>query len=186
MSLGGLAGLLTAARPDIELAGTVIVDIGPRPRVEGVQPILDFTSEHELESVDAFVQRAMAFNPHRRPELLRRSLLHNLRQLPSGRWAWKWDPRRAKPSRADDVLVRQERLWSSVAQIRCPALVLRGGRSTVFLDEDAAELAEALSDARVAIVPDAGHTVQGDNPRGLLDAMAPFLAQIHGPVVTGC
>jgi len=185
MSLGGLTALLAASRPDVELSGLVVVDIGPRPRVDGVQAIIDFTSEHELDSVDAFVQRALAFNPRRRPELLRRSLLHNLRQLPSGRWAWKWDPRRSGVSRPEQVRAHQDRLWASVSQIHCPTLVLRGERSTVFLDEDAAELAAALADARVTVVPDAGHTVQGDNPRGLLDAVVPFLAQIHGPLVSG-
>jgi pimeloyl-ACP methyl ester carboxylesterase len=28
-------------------------------------------------------------------------------------------------------------------------------------------------------VPDAGHTVQGDNPRGLADALAPFLRRVR-------
>ena len=47
-----------------------------------------------LDSVDDFVERAMAFNPKRNPTLLRRSLLHNLRQLPNGKWTWKHDPNR--------------------------------------------------------------------------------------------
>ena len=35
--------------------------------------------------------RHLPANPKRDPALLRRSLLHNLRQLPNGRWAWKYD-----------------------------------------------------------------------------------------------
>jgi pimeloyl-ACP methyl ester carboxylesterase len=98
-----------------------------------------------------------------------------------------WGPvdARSGVSRPEQVRAHQDRLWASVSQIHCPTLVLRGERSTVFLDEDAAELAAALADARVTVVPDAGHTVQGDNPRGLLDAVVPFLAKIHGPLVSG-
>ena len=46
----------------------------------------------------------------------------------------------------------------------------------MFLDEDAEKLASKLPRGRWVRVEGAGHTVQGDNPRGLLEAMRPFLA----------
>ena len=63
-------------------------------------------------------------------------------------------------------------------RVECPTLVLRGGRSDIFSDEDAERFAEALPDGRWRRVEDAGHTIQGDNPRGLVAELKPFLDQV--------
>jgi pimeloyl-ACP methyl ester carboxylesterase len=42
----------------------------------------------------------------------------------------------------------------------------------------AAEFAATLPDGRWQIVADAGHTIQGDNPRGLLEAVSPFFNEV--------
>jgi pimeloyl-ACP methyl ester carboxylesterase len=42
----------------------------------------------------------------------------------------------------------------------------------------AADFAGSLPQGRWAKVDNAGHTVQGDNPRGLVQVLAPFLAEI--------
>lgn len=176
MSLGGLTAMKVGGSSAVNISGLVLVDVGPEPRVEGVQEILDFTGEsYELASIDDFVERALVFNPRRDPELLRRSLLHNLRQLPSGRWRWKWDRRRMEGARMKQLKDDQEGLWESVRQVSVPTLIVRGSESRVFLDEDATALANAISDARIEVVSNAGHTVQGDNPSGLLAVLKPFL-----------
>ena len=58
--------------------------------------------------------------------------------------------------------------------------MLRGAISDMFTDEDAESLASRLPDGRWRQVPRAGHTIQGDNPKGLLEAMEPFLAEAGG------
>ena len=42
-------------------------------------------------------------------------------------------------------------------------------------------LAAALPDSEAVTVPAAGHTVQGDNPRGLAEALDPFLRRVLSP-----
>jgi pimeloyl-ACP methyl ester carboxylesterase len=69
-------------------------------------------------------------------------------------------------------------MLEEIDRITCPTLVLRGDRSDVFTDENASKLAAALPNGRWVKVPDAGHTIQGDNPAGLLDALRPFLREI--------
>src|SRR5262245_15589905 len=102
MSLGGVNALAWAGRHSDRLAGLVVVDVGPEIRTEGVKKIAAFTSESTpLASVDEFIDRAMAFNPRRNRELLRRSLLHNLRRMPDGRYMWKYDQRHRAPLDSD-------------------------------------------------------------------------------------
>ena len=55
-----------------------------------------------------------------------------------------------------------------------PTLVVRGANSDVLGATDAERLAAALPDGRAATVADAGHTVQGDNPRALAQLVREF------------
>ncbi|MFI5268663.1 MAG: alpha/beta fold hydrolase, partial [Chloroflexota bacterium] len=83
-SMGGGTALAYAGRNSRRLRGLVVVDTGPRPPSAGVavggQRVRDFIAgPAELDSVEDFVERAVRFNPLRDRQLLRRSLLHNLR-----------------------------------------------------------------------------------------------------------
>jgi pimeloyl-ACP methyl ester carboxylesterase len=180
MSLGGVNALAWAGRHSRRLAGLVLVDIGPETRSDGVRKIAAFTSDATpLDSVEQYVERALAFNPRRNRELLRRSLLHNLRRMPDGRWMWKYDQRhRARVPDPAAVTHRRELLWSAVETVECPTLVVRGAQSDVFHDEDAERLAGRLRRGRWVTIEGAGHTVQGDNPAGLLVSLRRFLDEI--------
>ena len=178
-SMGGFAAMGYAMRHAMKMAGLALVDVGPELSMDGAKRIRDFVSQDRvLDSVDEFVQRAMAFNPMRNPALLRRSLLHNLRQLPNGKWTWKHDPNRHSPNLTLERDSRAKQILDEVHRICCPTLVLRGARSDVFTDDNAANFAKALPKGQWQRVPDAGHTIQGDNPRGLLEALRPFIKQI--------
>jgi pimeloyl-ACP methyl ester carboxylesterase len=77
----------------------------------------------------------------------------------------------------ETIVEDAKRHWQGVAAIKCPTLVVRGANSEVFHDDDAAKLACILPDGRWVKVENAGHTVQGDNPAGLLAAMMDFFAE---------
>ena len=178
-SMGGFAAMGYAMKHAKTLAGLVLVDVGPELSMEGGKRIRDFISQdRELDSVEAFVERAMAFNPMRNPALLRRSLLHNLRRLPNGRWTWKHDPKRMSPDFAQERAERSKQILDEVHSISCPTLVLRGDRSDVFTDKNAEKFAKELPDGRWLRIANSGHTIQGDNPRGLLEALRPFLTEV--------
>jgi pimeloyl-ACP methyl ester carboxylesterase len=66
-------------------------------------------------------------------------------------------------------------LWSAVDRVECPTLVVRGAQSDVFHDEDAERLSARFRNSRWVRIDGAGHTVQGDNPAGLLVALRAFL-----------
>lgn len=175
MSMGGGAALAFAGRQTEQLAGLVLVDIGPDTRDAGRRRISEFVSgPREMDSIEAFVDRALSFNPRRRPELLRRSLLHNLRQTPNGKWTWKYDHRRYAAMTPAAREQRRAALWAAVPNVTCPTLVVRGAQSDVFHDEDAERLVAALPRGNWVRIEGAGHTVQGDQPKALVEALVPF------------
>src|SRR5439155_7594654 len=92
-SLGGATALSYATRHSESVAGLVLVDVSVDVTLDsGARRIVDFVrAPAELDSVEEFVERAREFNPARDPELLRRSLLYNLRRLPNGKLTWKYD-----------------------------------------------------------------------------------------------
>jgi pimeloyl-ACP methyl ester carboxylesterase len=184
MSLGGMTALEWAGQHGARLAALVLIDIGPEfKRTNAINRFLSETAG-EFDSIEAFVEQAMRFNPRRDPALLRRSLLNNVRQTPKGKWVWKHDPRprvaAAATTETDAELdaafrKRSDRLWAAVANITAPTLIVRGAQSGIFREEDASKLAGRLSRGTAVVVENAGHTVQGDNPAGLVRELRTFL-----------
>jgi esterase len=177
-SMGGLNSIAYAVRHSEQLKGLIVVDVGPEIEAAGAQRIREFASTPELESPEAFLERAVKFNPLRNPAVLRRSLFYNLRQLPSGKFALKHDQRRASEDASRIGTAQRERLSREVTKIGCPTLIVRGALSDVLSDQAAEKFARSLPRARWVQVEKAGHNVQGDNPRGLLDALFPFFNEI--------
>ena len=187
LSMGGLAAMNYASEHADRLDALVIVDVGPELNAGGVGRIVQFgRGPAELDTVEQFVEQAIAYNPHRKPEQLRYSLTHNLRQLPDGKWTWKYDRRLSR--RPPETTVREAAdestpkaryhtfsdLWERLKRITCPTLVVRGGDSDVFAEATALKMIELLPDGRFVTVPDAGHTVAQDNPKDFLPAVRPF------------
>ena len=149
----------------------VLVDVGPEVRAEGVRKIAAFTSEADAARFGRAVRGARAgFNPRRNRELLRRSLLHNLRRMPDGRFMWKYDQRHrgraldpAAASRAGASSCGRRWTVSRVRRSSCAA-----PRATSSTTRTPSGWPAACRQGRWVKVEGAGHTVQGDNPAGLL------------------
>ena len=173
-SMGGLNSIAYATRRSDRIRAMVIVDVAPEISASGADRIRDFAATPELDSPDAFLERAVKFNPLRDPAVLRRSLHYNLRETPSGKWTFKHDQRRRSDDAMRSFTEDRERLASEVSKIKCPTLVVRGALSDVLTDAGAEKFARSLPDGRWVRVEQAGHNVQGDNPRALLGAMLAF------------
>jgi esterase len=177
MSLGGTAGLCYAGSQPKELAGMVLVDTGWGFRAPTTR-VRDFMSALVEADFEDFVESAIAFNPRRTREQLRRSLRNSLRELPSGKWSWKYD-RRNLASPPVDIDALRSRLTAAARNVHCPTLVVRGGESDMFLDEDAELLAGLIPGARWLAIAGAGHTVQGDRPHDLARVVDTFVDGLH-------
>jgi pimeloyl-ACP methyl ester carboxylesterase len=181
MSLGGLTGLHYAlGRPDT-VTGFVAIDVGPWVNVEGALPIHEFMQEVAgLDQLEEFVAAALRLNPHRDARLLRRSLWHNLRRCPDGRLMWKTDLRRRNERHAI-ISSALESLGERIGHLRCPALIVRGGDSPILREEDAQRFAKAIPHGRWLTIEGAGHNVQGDQPKALIEALYHFLDELGQP-----
>lgn len=178
MSLGGIAGLHYALDRPKALAGFVAVDVGPWVNVEASLPIREFMQEVAgLDQLEQFVDAALRLNPRRDARLLRHSLWHNLRTCPDGRLIWKTDLRR-RGDRLAVVTAAFGPLRERIANLRCPTLVVRGADSRILGEEDARRFAEAIPNGRWIAIDGAGHSVQGDQPKALVEALRAFLAEI--------
>ena len=174
-SMGGMNAMLYASRHSDHLCGLVLVDVGPNVRASGAEAIRSFMRETmEVDSLDVFVDQALAFQPLRDPDLLRMSVMHNVRRMPDGRWMRKNDMRYFLRVEMAELIGRAQAAWDWLPNIKCPVLVTRGEHSTVFLDADADELVARLPKARPLVISGAGHNIQGDNPRELASAITEF------------
>jgi esterase len=182
LSLGGLVAMHIATKHSERLDALVIVDVGPELNRGGVGRIVDFgRGTKEPDTFEAFVEQAVQYNPRRKPEQLRYSLTHNLKQLPDGRWTWKYDTRLAARRPGADERSRHtnfDEIWERLAAIRCPTLVVRGANSDVFAEETGRRMAEVIPDCRFVTVPDAGHTVPQDTPKAFLEVVEAFFAEV--------
>lgn len=177
-SLGGLNALYHAlARPD-SVAGIVAVDVGPWVNEQAVSPIRNFMQEvATLAELEEFVEAAQRFNPRRDARLLRHSLWHNIRRCPDGSLMWKTDPRRREERQAI-MAAGLGFLREHVGQLKCPALVVRGGDSQILSEHDARRFANAVPRGCWLAIPGAGHSVQGDQPKALIEALTQFLHEL--------
>jgi non-heme chloroperoxidase len=176
--MGGLNSIAYAIRHSDKMRAMVIVDVAPEISAPGADRIRDFASTPELDSPDAFLERAVKFNPIRNPAVLRRSLHYNLRETPAGKWTFKHDQRRRTDDAMKSFTEDRVRLASEVSKIKCPTLIVRGALSDVLTDASAEKFARSLPNGRWVRIEKSGHNVQGDNPRALLDAMATFFGEV--------
>jgi pimeloyl-ACP methyl ester carboxylesterase len=159
----------------------VLVDIAAGVQHSaGAARIGEFTrgAPEELESLDEVIARARGFNPRRDPELLRRSLMHNLRPKPNGRLAWKYD-RRFIAGPPSARFTELDQVEAAAREVTCPVLVVRGAESDVVDEPAARNFTAMFPRARLATIPAAGHTVQGDNPRDLVGELRRFFAELE-------
>lgn len=177
MSMGGINAMTYTARYPATVRALIVVDVSPEIERRGVENIRQFVQQEDiLPSFEDFVARAHAFNPRRSLDNIRARLRHNLKQLPDGRWTWKYDPYLRSPNRSFDTTALSG-LWEDVRAIRCPTLIVKGAESDILSPAAAARLQAAIAGSELVEVPAAGHSVMGDNPDAFVRCTLAFLAR---------
>jgi pimeloyl-ACP methyl ester carboxylesterase len=177
MSLGGLTALrLAVTAPDL-VRTLVMVDVTPSAPERHEQmtkaqmgAVALVEGDRSFPSFAAMVDVTVAASPQRSRESLRRGVFHNSKELSGGTWTWRYDTFRKGDGFA--------RLWDDAAELTVPTTLVRGANSFFVNDDDAAEFARiAPGFQQVIVVPESGHSVQGDQPRALVE----ILRSVLGP-----
>ncbi len=184
MSMGGMNAIRYAARDSERLAALIVVDIAPVTMQAGLVEMEQFREDTEtMNRFEDFLERAVHFNPQRKPDHLRYSLLHSLKPIEEG-WTWKQDHRRrpmpeniTKERIQELRTARADAMWADVRAIETPTLLMRGALSKILSEEAAAGTVEAMPDCELVVVEGAGHSVQGDNPKDFAAGLDAFVTR---------
>ena len=162
-SMGGLFGLLAESRWPGLFAAMVLVDITPRWETAGVERILAFMTAHPrgFGSLAEAADVIAAYLPHR-PRKSDASLRSLLREDAEGRWRWHWDPRLVAEL-ARDSAQHQDALADAAGRVRCPLLLVSGGRSDLVSNDSIADFLALAPHATHVQLPQATHMLAGDD-----------------------
>lgn len=175
-SMGGRNAMLLARRNPSLLAAMVIVDVGPELSEKGRAAIAGFVqTNQEFDDLEHFVQNVRQYDPYRPREHIERTVKYNMLERADGKYVSKCDsnPRRLGIMRGS--LPQETLTLQDTAAFDLPALLIRGANSTILTQDAAERFAGALPQGSLVTVPDCGHNVHGQNTKGFIAALSPFL-----------
>jgi len=166
-SMGALACLECAAMFPERVTRVALV--GPAVPME-VSPDLLVAARDDVELAYALIN-GWSFGPHG--------------QLGGNDWPGVWmtgNALRLLERNADGVLASDLATCASyanglaaAAKVRCPALVVTGGRDVMAPSRNARALIDTLTDPEVLTLARAGHAIMAEEPDALLDGLRAFL-----------
>jgi len=181
MSLGGLTALRIAATEPALVPELVLVDVTPSAPERHTEmtkaqmgTVALVQGDRSFPSFEAMLEVTVAASPNRDRKSLRRGVFHNSKRLDDGTWTWRYDSFRkgADAKETDQLPESFTGLWDDVPSITMPTTLVRGANSFFVNDEDADEFAKrAPGFQRTHVVENSGHSVQGDQPRALVDIL---------------
>ena len=177
-SMGGMNAMTFAARHPEQLRALVLIDVGPGVNVDGVQQVRQFVAgPYELDSLDAWVDMTHQYYPFRSKEAIRRRLAVSLRETPEGKMAKMFDER-FREADFRGVADGRDGIWETAKALTVPTLLLHGENSPVLKREQAEEFADQVPVVTLVTIPEAGHSVAGDQPEAFVDAVRGFLGDV--------
>lgn len=188
-SMGGTVATLFAGAFPERVAGLALLEgTGPsgaasedapgrmRAWLDDLQRLRARAPERGYDTFEEGVRRLAMGHPGVSTDVLRSRAEHLLGRRPDGRWAWNADPlhrtRSPTPFYADAYR-------AFAARVRAPVLVVDGG-PTGFRTEDAEARVAAFSDARRAVLLEAGHMMHWTAPEALAALLVRFVEDASG------
>jgi len=175
LSMGGRVAIAYAGAHPGRVERLVLVDIGPEIAPQGLTRVWTFVSKvpEELDSEEHAYQLLRAAAPRYSELLLRHRVRHSFNRLPNGKLTWKYD--KVLRDQTREGTRDNPNLWPALPRITCLTLIVRGTESDVLSPEIAKRMLETLQGGRLVEVPEAGHTVPGDQPEAFARVVRQFL-----------
>jgi esterase len=180
-SMGGAVAISFASQHPRRVRRLVLEDAGPIEASvfwSGQRPGVPVAFANAAEA-GSYLHRAFPGFP----EVFIKSRLHHaLEPAPDGSLTWRHD-REGLVSAFDPVRIGQfgSPLWSHVAAVRCPTLVIRADPSTVFPKAVADAMITANPHFTLLEVPGADHRIHVSHRGIFLDAVTGFLGDDPRP-----
>jgi len=175
-SMGGRNSMAFAGKNAGMIEKMVIIDIGPdlNPIGSGriTQEMIDVPEEFDsFEDVFEYQSKQNRFCSE---PVLRRRLTYATRELPNGKFGWRYDLE-IREQRRNSTGAKQPDLWLTLPKINCPVLIVRGSETDTLGLETAEKMVEVLPYGKLVHVQRAAHMVFEDNPEGFISVLHDFL-----------
>jgi len=186
-SMGGRVAICFAGRHPERLAGLVIVDIGPEVDPRGTSRIRGEIEENRVPMFATIEEYAAVLSlnyPAGKRDALLRMARYGLKQREDGLFELKIDPAlrgdqgplESDTEAAALEAATEQAMWEALKGVSCPTLVVRGAASDILSPEVADKMVdEVLPNGRLAVVPQAAHSVATDNPEEFNRAVCDFV-----------
>ncbi|MBM3542083.1 MAG: alpha/beta hydrolase [Alphaproteobacteria bacterium] len=158
-SMGGIIGMMMAARPNSPVARLILNDIGPRVAKAGLARLATYVGKDPRfayrTEAEAYFRRVMAtFGPLTDAQWAH-FVDHGVEPAEGGGYRLRYDPAIGEAFKA--VPAFDIELWPFWDLIGCPVLAIRGAESDLFLEATAREMAVRGPRAQVATLQGVGH-----------------------------
>ena len=158
-SMGGMLGLLLAARPQTPIRRLVLNDVGaliPKAAMERIGSYVGADPRFDtFEAFEQYVRTVCAPFGQLTDAQWRHLAEHNARCHEDGRWGMVYDPGIARPF--TDAAAKDIDLWKVYDAVRCSTLLLRGAESDLLLHETAQEMTRRGPQCRLIEFSGVGH-----------------------------
>ena len=169
-SMGGLIGMLLAAKPGSPIRRLVLNDVGPFIPWSALYRLKGYVHGggvfRDAAQVEAYLRDACApFGPLT-DEQWRHLAQHSAQRMEDGTFALRYDPAIGSTLRVGQPDIEFPLgpnflagidLWGTWADIRCPTLVLRGAESDVLSHDTLMQMQAARPGVEVLELPGIGH-----------------------------
>jgi pimeloyl-ACP methyl ester carboxylesterase len=175
LSMGGHNGIAYASQHPERVERLIIIDIPPALDVRRMPDRTKIEAQaknghRRFATLDEAVADARAGNPTAPDENLNYRTMCNVRETSDGGLMFKYDQKVQATWQPDD-------LWPALPRLTMPALLVRGGLTTVLPRETAEKMVTASPNLELIEVPDSGHSVPTDRPEKLWPIVLEWLAR---------
>jgi 3-oxoadipate enol-lactonase len=175
-SMGGMvARRLVAAHPE-RVEALVLMSTSPGPPPELDPSLADVAAQLALEDGMPMLREVLDAMDPLGSEADRRVRAERPGYEDYMTWKWAHMSPHAYAGLVRDILGQSDEL-DALRAVTCPALVVVGEQDATFVD-DAHRMAEAIPGAQLAVIPDAGHSPQFENPEPWFEAVDGFLRAV--------
>lgn len=178
-SLGSRVALLYAARHPERVESMGLLDLSFEMPTEASEHMVHahITRPRTFADLDEAVAFSRTLPQRRRftDAIHRRTLEGDLRQNPDGRWEWRYD----RDAAIETLRCAARDMWDNVRAVRTPTVILRGADSDVLVPSTVERLKQEFQGVRIVDVPNAGHSIWGDNPEFTASALVAMLDSVQ-------